>query len=161
MSAADSYLENEVLTATPQKLRLLLIEGAIRFAQAAIRHWEERRNDEACEAIIRCRNIVTELFSVINEKAFAPAAQVYDLYLFLFGELTEAQRHRDAGQVRGVLRVLETERETWRLVCAQLPESPVPPHHFQPKEITAPAFPAEATGRGLPGAPAASFSLDA
>jgi flagellar protein FliS len=160
MSAADSYLENEVLTATPQKLRLLLIEGAIRFAHDAIRHWDGGRNEEACEAIIRCRDIVTELLTVIDKKDFAPASQVYELYLFLFGELTEAQRHRDADQMRGVLRVLETERETWRLVCEQLPESPVPPHHFQPKEITAPAFPAQAVGGSFPGGPA-SFSLDA
>jgi flagellar protein FliS len=161
MPAADSYLENEVLTATPQKLRLLLIEGAIRFAHAAIRHWEEGRNEDAFESIVRCRGIVTELFSVIDNKEFGPAAQVHDLYLFLFGELTEAQRNRDAEQVRGVLRVLQSERETWRQLCEQLPEAPVPPHHFRPQEITAPAFPAESLGGGFPSAPAANFSLDA
>jgi flagellar protein FliS len=161
MSAADSYVENEVLTATPQKLRLLLIDGAIRFAHASIRQWEEGRNDEALEAVIRCREIVTELFSVIDKTASGPAAQVYDLYVFLFGELTEAQRNRDSEQVRGVLRVLEVERETWRQVCEQLPESPVPPHHFQAKEITAAAFPAETVSGFFPSGPAASFSIDA
>jgi flagellar protein FliS len=158
MFAAESYLENEVLTATPQKLRLLLIDGAIRFAHAAIRSWEEGNNEDAFEAALRCRDIVTELFTVIDKNAFEPAKHMHDLYVYLFGELTEAVRTRDPETVRGVIRVLEVDRETWRQVCEQLPESPVPPHHFQATEITAPLFPTTDLGAGGPGA---SFTLDA
>ena len=34
--AHESYLEAQVMTATPQKLRLMLIEGAIRFARQTL-----------------------------------------------------------------------------------------------------------------------------
>ena len=36
----DSYLETQIRTATPQKLQLMLIEGAQRFANETVRHWE-------------------------------------------------------------------------------------------------------------------------
>jgi flagellar protein FliS len=163
MPAVDAYLENQVLTATPQKLRLLLIGGAIRFAHAAIQHWEQGRNDEAMEAIIRCRGIVTELFSVVRPEGFEPATQAVSLYVFLFRELTEAQATRDALRVRDVIDVLEEERETWRQLCEQLPESLSVGRAFEPREITQSSIPAANPGPivrfdNVP--QASSFSLD-
>lgn len=172
--SADAYLENQVLTATPQKLRFLLIGGALRFAHAALRHWEEHRDEEAFEAVIRCRAIVTELFSVVQPDGFEPAEAVVGLYVFLFQELTFAQMHRDADKLRDVIRVLEEERETWRLLCEQLPDAPAVPQHRRPQEITLSDIradePAAArtgvpvaapVGADFPAAPSARFSLDA
>ena len=64
--AREAYIEDQILTATPQKLRLMLIEGAIRFAKRTLLHWENRDNEQALESIIRCRNIVSELLSSIR-----------------------------------------------------------------------------------------------
>lgn len=164
MSATNTYLENQVLTATPQKLRLFLIGGAIRFAHAALKHWEEGNNEEAFEAVIRSRAIVTELLSVVQPEEFEPAAQVVALYAYLFRELSEAQLHRDPERVRAVIAVLEEERQTWRQLCEQLPDAPTTPHAQAPKEITVSTFPAEAINSALRiDAPqeTRSFSLDA
>jgi flagellar protein FliS len=161
--SAVAYLENQVLTATPQKLRLMLIDGAIRFAHAALRHWEAGRDEEALEAIVRCREIVTELFTVVRPAGFEPASQVVALYVFLFRELTAAQARRDADQVQDVIAVLEEERETWRRLCEQLPEAPAVPATFKPQEITASNFAASGVpaARGDATPTSAGFSLDA
>jgi flagellar protein FliS len=98
------------------------------------------------EAIIRCRGIVTELFSVVRPEEFAPASQTIALYVFLFRELTEAQATRDAQRVRDAIAVLEEERETWRLLCEQLPESPSVGRAFEPQEITPSSIPAIGAG---------------
>jgi flagellar secretion chaperone FliS len=143
--SADAYLESQVLTATPQKLRLLLIGGAIRFAHAAAQLWKEERDAEALEAVIRCRAIVTELLTVVRRGEFEPAEDVIALYVHLFQELTLAQSRRDAEKLRDVIRVLEEERETWRLVCEQLPEAPTPLLEHKPQEITHADGPAEAS----------------
>ena len=134
-----AYLEVQVMTATPQRLRLMLIEGAIRWARQAIRCLEEAKAEDACEAIIRCRGIVTELLSAVKSDESELARQVAGVYLFLFRTLTEVQFRRDRREMENVLNVLGEERETWRRVCEQMPEAPDPMvgERDKSKEITA------------------------
>jgi flagellar protein FliS len=56
-----------VLTAPPQKLQLMLIEGAIRFGLQARSLWNEDRGAEACEALVRSQEIVVELMNVARQ----------------------------------------------------------------------------------------------
>lgn len=141
--AHDSYVESQVMTATPQKLRLMLIEGAIRFARKTIHHWEASENDEALESIIRCRNIISELLSSVRVAESELTKQVASLYLFVFQHLTQAQVRRDAKLVAEAIEILEVERGTWRELCEQMPHAPVPTvRHMAagPQEIIAPTI---------------------
>ena len=85
-SARDRYLTTEVMTATPQKLHLMLIDGAIRLAQQARRHWETGGEDEkACEAVIRAQEIVTQLLAGLNRRENPDLSnKVAAVYLFIF-----------------------------------------------------------------------------
>ena len=38
-TAQNAYLEAQANTATPQKLRLMLIDGGLRFARQTLDHW--------------------------------------------------------------------------------------------------------------------------
>ena len=64
-STPEIYLEMQVGTATPQRLRLMLIEAALRQARRTLVLWSEGQSDAALEALIRCREIVGELIAVI------------------------------------------------------------------------------------------------
>ncbi len=133
--AHSSYLETQVLTATPQKLRLMLIEAAIRFGHQTIDAWAQNENDTATDALIRCRDIIGELLSAVRPEEGELTRSVADIYLFLFQALTTAHQERDEHQVQEVLSVLEVERETWKKVCEQMPAAPAAPP-TAPKEIT-------------------------
>jgi flagellar secretion chaperone FliS len=151
-SARDAYLETEINTATPQKLRLILLDGAIRRAAQTQKHWRERNDEAALESLIRCRDIVSELIAGIHPAESPLAQQVCGLYVYLFSALTEAQQTRDEHQLAAVIRVLEQDRETWQKVCEQLPDRPVPPTASSAsREELAPATIA----------PRQSFSIDA
>jgi len=141
----DIYLELQVSTATPQKLRLMLIEAALRFARQTLELWRARDLDRALETLIRTREIVSELMAGVETDASPLARQVGNLYAYLFSALTEAQQTRDEHQLAAVIRVLEEERETWRLLCEQLPDRPVPPPTaaFAQREELAPALVSE------------------
>jgi flagellar protein FliS len=131
------------MTATPQKLRLMLIEGAIRFARKTIQHWEASENDQALESIIRCRNIVSELLSSVRVAESELTKQVASLYLFVFQHLTQAQLRRDAKLVEEAIGILEIERGTWRQLCEEMPHAPVPTERHiaaGPHEIIAPTI---------------------
>jgi flagellar protein FliS len=139
--ARATYLETQVLTATPQKLRLMLIEGAIRQARLTQSCWQEGRQEDAFEALVRCRNIVSELYSAVDATAGPLARQVKALYLFLFKTLAEAQLMRDQQKLADALAVLEVEQETWQQFCEQTPDAP-------PSGLSAPAA-SEMSSAGL------------
>ena len=119
-SARDNYLSTEVLTATPQKLRLLLIEAAIRFAERGRQQWAAGANEEANHSLIRAQEIVSELLAGINYEAGSDLVhKIAGIYTFIFRSLMEANYHRDEKKLSDALRVLEIERQTWRQVCQQ------------------------------------------
>lgn len=122
----DIYLETQVHTATPQKLRLLLIDGALRYSRRTLELWREANADQALESLIRTREIISELIAGVETDASPLARQVGSLYVYLFSALTEAQQTRDEHQLAGVIRVLEEERETWRQLCEQHPDRHAP-----------------------------------
>ena len=113
-----SYLETEVMTAPPQKLQLMLIEGAIRCGRQTQTHWKAGQDDQACETLIRAQQIVTELISGLNREAHPELVKkVASVYLFIYRGLVEAGLEHDEEKLDDAIRVLEEERETWRSVC--------------------------------------------
>ena len=65
-SARDAYLETQITTATPQRLRLMLIDGALRRARTAQEAWEVGRVEEGTAAAGHCRDIIAELIAGIS-----------------------------------------------------------------------------------------------
>lgn len=139
LSANEAYLETQVNTATPQRLRLMLIEAAIREAKRTAELWRAARNDEALEALIRCRAIVGELLAGVADAETPLARRVLGLYGFLFTSLTEAQLTRDAVRLEAVVRILEEESQTWHQVCTSFPDLPPQRLTPAPSEVTAPS----------------------
>lgn len=140
MNASQTYLETQVATATPQRLRLMLIDGAIRLARQTAESWREQREGDALESLIRCRSFITELISGIREGSSPLADKVLGIYMFIFQELTYAQQSQDASRLEGVIQVLEEERITWQEVCMTLTERPAETSVQHSQEIVAPAY---------------------
>jgi flagellar secretion chaperone FliS len=155
-TARDIYLEAQVRTATPQRLRLMLIEGALKFARQSLALWDNEQQREArFNALSRCRSIVSELYATIRTAEFPVAQQVKALYLFLFQHLADASFSHDPQKVREAIHVLEEERETWRQLCEKMPEPP-------PRDHAVPLGCQEITASHLPNLPSPErFSLEA
>jgi flagellar protein FliS len=119
--ARQNYLATEVLTATPQKLQLLLIEGAIRFGHQARALWHQQRDDEAGEAIIRCQQIVAQLLAGLRKDDPSELSkQIAGVYAFVFNCLIAAHLDRDEQKLAEALSILAEEQTTWRAVCEKL-----------------------------------------
>jgi flagellar protein FliS len=118
---AQEYLTQQVMTAAPQKLQLLLIEAAIRHCLRARDDYRAGEYLAGGEPILRAQEIVTELLSSARQDPdSALGKQVAALYAFLFRSLIEAHLKHDMRKLDDVLRILNEERETWRLVCEQM-----------------------------------------
>jgi flagellar secretion chaperone FliS len=145
-SAHDSYLVTEVTTAPPQKLQLMLIEAAIRFAQRARLKWQSGENDQALEALVRAQRILGEMLSSLDREVDPGlVGKVASVYLFVFRRLVAANAKRDQQDLDDAIRVLEVERETWRLVCEKLGGTKTSTDaavlHLQPHRPSAPPAP--------------------
>lgn len=137
MNAGHAYLETQIATATPQQLRLMLIEGALRLARQTADAWREERAGDALESLIRCRSFITELIAGIREGSSPLADKVLGIYLFLFQELRQENIELDYTRMDGVISVLEEERTTWLEVCSAPTSSRQLPTAFESISIEA------------------------
>jgi flagellar secretion chaperone FliS len=120
----SAYLESKVLTAPPQRLHLLLIEGAIRFG----RQGEEslRRGDRvgAAPSLLRTIDIVGELLAAVRANKSDLNKKIADQYWFMLRRVSEAKINADADALAEALRLLEFERQTWQMLCDKLAGDP-------------------------------------
>ena len=142
-STSDAYLETQVLTATPQRLRLMLIEGAIRRAHTAQIALAEGNASQAFGDLGRCRDIVAELMSSIDPNQSPLNRQILSVYTYLYSTLVDIAVSPDSSRLADILRVLEEERQTWRELCEKMPERIVPDASASSEEELAPSRVAE------------------
>jgi flagellar secretion chaperone FliS len=120
-AAGTGYRETEVMTATPQRLQLMLLDAAIRFASQARQHFDQGNNQAAFTPVLRAQQIMAELLTGLNaEPPNGMVRQVASIYLFVYRSLVAANLERNTARLDDALRVLQVERETWRQVCEQL-----------------------------------------
>ncbi|MFZ5829796.1 MAG: flagellar export chaperone FliS [Planctomycetota bacterium] len=117
-SVRSTYLETEVLTATPQKLQLMVIDAAIRSATRGRELLQAEDFPAACDALIHAQDCVGEILGALNREVEPETTgRMTSVYLFILRSLMESNLHHDVKRVDDALRVLETERETWREIC--------------------------------------------
>jgi flagellar protein FliS len=115
------YRSTEILTAPPQKLHLLLLEGALRFVRRTELAWQEGRYADGYQHLERARAIVAELIAGIRRDIWPEVAgKVLALYQFVYLTLAEAGLLQNLAKLRDAARVLEIERDTWRQLCEQM-----------------------------------------
>lgn len=117
----NPYLKTKVLTASPAELRLMLLDGAIRFAEQAKTGLEAKNYEQAYNGTKRCQDILMELIASLRPNVDPElTGRMSPLYTFMFTHMMHACSDRDAGKVAQVIELLQYERETWLMVMQQL-----------------------------------------
>jgi flagellar protein FliS len=116
----SAYLESKVLTASPQRLHLLLIEGAIRFGRQADEALCRGDKSAAAVPLLRVIDIVGEMLAGVRSIKSELNEKIADLYWFIFRRVSEAKINDEPAPLAEALRLLEFERQTWQLACEKL-----------------------------------------
>ena len=120
-NTANAYLKTKVMTASPEELRMMLLDGAIRFANTAKFGLENKDHEKIYEGFTQCRDIVLELTNTIDPRPNPELAEkVKSIYVFLYGELVSASIDKDVVRLDKAIELLEFERETWAQLMVQL-----------------------------------------
>ncbi|WP_126428723.1 flagellar export chaperone FliS [Brevibacillus marinus] len=116
-NAAQVYQNNQVTTATPAELTLMLYNGAIRFlkqAKAAIR---EQNVEQAHRCCLRVQDILYELMSTLN-KEYPIAEDFLRMYDYMLRRMIEANVKKDAVILSEVEDLFVQFRDTWKEAMA-------------------------------------------
>lgn len=110
----DAYLRTQILTAPPEKLQLLLYDGAIRFATQGRQKLAEGDYESSYHFLVRAQNIVLELLCGLRpEHDAALCGRMAALYSFIYHKLLEANVNHNPEAVDDALKILSIQRGTW------------------------------------------------
>lgn len=118
---ANAYLATRVMTASPEELRLMLLDGAIKFARQGRDGLVARNFEVVHHGFSRCRAILLELVTSMRPEVDPSLCErLSSLYMFMFRELLESAHSKDAARADKVIELLEYDRETWVLLMQKL-----------------------------------------
>jgi flagellar secretion chaperone FliS len=114
----EQYRKNQILTASPAEITLMLYEGAIKFCNVAILAIQNKEIEKAHINIRKAQRIIEEFRNTLDHQY--PVWEDFDkIYVYLLRRLLQANIKKDASileEVNGHLRML---RDTWKEIMRQ------------------------------------------
>lgn len=114
---SQEYLRNTVMTASPERLQLMLFDGGIRFATRGREALAASDLEGAYHALERAQRITLQLAAGLNREVNPELVdQMAGLYNFVYSRLVDGCLRRDVGPIDEALSVLRHLRETWTML---------------------------------------------
>ena len=115
------FLAQQVLTAPKEQLLLMLMDGAVRFAERARDLLPQKDYEGFGNACIRTQRIMMELICSLRKETIGEPLynNLVGLYHFVYTRLVEANLHRDADRLDEALKILRDLREMWHEAVAK------------------------------------------
>lgn len=109
-----TYENQQIETASPEQLLLMLYDGAIRFLNEALRAMREEDWETYNAKLIKAQNIVSELMASLDVKLAGELGQnLFKLYDYIHYRLVQANMKKDEAMVNEALMHLKDLRVTW------------------------------------------------
>ena len=117
----SSYTRTQILTASPVKLRGLLLQRAIQEARGLRQSVETGDGEQILAHGNILRRLVLELMSGVAEDVDLELLQhLQGITVYLYRKIGEASGQRDCTAADEVVALLEFEKETWDQATARL-----------------------------------------
>jgi flagellar secretion chaperone FliS len=116
MFDSETFLRQDVESASPAKLRWLLLQKAHGLTSVVREQWLNGQAFEARQWVIRIQEILTELLEGIVDPKHELAKQQSDLYVFLSKLIVLADKNQDIQALDSIREILEIEKETWEML---------------------------------------------
>jgi len=117
------YQQTAVETASPERLIIMLYDGAVKFINQAKISMNEGNIEETNKALLKTQDIISELMIGLNMEIGEVAQNLYNLYDYFKRRLVEANTKKDIAILDEVLGHLVELRDTWVAAAAKLKAS--------------------------------------
>ena len=114
---SEAFLRQEVESATPAKLRWLLLQKAHGLTEIVRDQWQKGQVSESRQWVIRIQEIFGELLDGIVDPKHELAKQQSDLIIFLLKLVVLADQTQDLQALNSVREILEIEKDTWGMLA--------------------------------------------
>ncbi|OTN75088.1 flagellar protein FliS [Enterococcus sp. 8G7_MSG3316] len=113
----NNYLQNQVMSASPNKLIEMLLQAAVKHVKLAQMAINDRQPAQAHQQLTKAQNIILELrYSLDTEQGGAIAAELDQLYRFMYDELVQANIQKDPKPTEHVAGLLAELLESWQTI---------------------------------------------
>lgn len=120
----SAYLENEVMSASPAKLVIMLYDGAINFLLSLENLDWQKECEKKGQLINKALAIISELQATLKMDHKEVAEPLYALYSFMQQRLIEAHINNNRAMVDEVIEILRGLRDSWVTIAKPEPVSP-------------------------------------
>lgn len=112
MANANVYKQQQILTATPEQLILMLYNGCIKFMNDAEKHIEEKDIEKAHNACVKAQDIIFELVCNLNMD-YPISEELFLLYEYVGHKIVMANMKKETQPLEEAKVVLNNVREGW------------------------------------------------
>lgn len=108
----QKYKQQEVLTASPIELIIMLYDGCMKQLKLARIAIQDREIENANKSLQKASRIIVELVNSLDFH-YPIAKDLLNLYEFMLGEIRTCNVTKETGPIEGVLELLGSLRESW------------------------------------------------
>lgn len=110
----NQYQNNQVTTASPEQVLIMLYDGAIRFVRQAKQAITDGRTGDKAKAIGKAIAIITEFSNTLDYEIGGDVAlDLSRLYDFMVRELSAVNARNDAERLAPVVKILQDLRDAF------------------------------------------------
>ena len=111
-AAAEAYKRQQIMTATPEALTLMLYNGCLRFMTEGREAIEKKDYEQANTSLQKAQNIISE-FRITLKMEYDIAKQLLPLYNYVYDRLVEANLRSDVTKIDEARDIITELRDAW------------------------------------------------
>lgn len=116
-NSQQQYKEQEILTAGPMELVIMLYDGAIKQMKLAQMYLqgEDSSVEKASNSLLKAQEIIDELMAGLSFN-YEIADNLLNIYEIVIRELIGANIKKDASRITPLIEIMQGLREAWTVV---------------------------------------------
>ncbi|EEQ48031.1 flagellar export chaperone FliS [Selenomonas flueggei] len=111
-SAAEAYKKQQILTATPEALTLMLYNGCLKFIKEGSDALAEKNYEAANISLQKAQNIISE-FRVTLNMDYEISHQLMPLYNYAYDRLVEGNLDNNFDAIKEATDIITELRDAW------------------------------------------------
>ena len=111
-SAAEAYKKQQVMTATPEALTLMLYNGCLKFIKEGVEQLAEKNYEASNTSFQKAQNIISE-FRITLNMDYEISHQLLPLYNYAYDRLVEGNMKSDPALIQEATDIITELRDAW------------------------------------------------